>query len=437
MRILSWLMIWPLFLSCDLSAQKKGPKWDLHDCINYALQNNIQIKKAVISTNVSSVSLEQAQASRFPSLNASISQAWTGQQSLQGGSGTEHFTGDYNLRSSVTLFGGREIANTISMQRLDVESGKLSVEESEDNIEIAVTASYLQILYAKENLTDAENNLDASRAGLNQARIQYRAGYISESSLAQLQSQFSNDEYNRVQAQNALEQQILTLKQLLELGIDQELDVVYPDLNDSMVMAVIPDKEMVYDTALNVMPEVRNSEMNIDMAVLNSKIARAGLLPGLSMNASIVTGNSSNTADKFATQLKNNLYENIGLTLNIPLFNWKQSKSAVEKADLAVEDARLQLDDTRKTLLSKVETTWLNAVSAQSRLRSSVELLNSAKISYDLVQQQFRLGMISAADLLTEKVRYLSAEQEHLQARYSALLNYKLLDFYLGKPITL
>ena len=405
----------------------------------YALQNNIQIKKVKIDVNVSNVNLDEAKASRLPGLSGDANESITNQQPVQGfGSNSSNsFTGNYSLHSGMTLYNGNKITNTINLQKLNIQSGLLTVKESENNIEIAVTSAYLQILYARENLTNAKNTVKSSLAQLKEAGIQYHAGYISRSSYAQIQSQYSSDQYAEVQAKNNLDQQILSLKQLLELNIDQSIDIFYPELSDSLVLNIIPSEEEVYKTALQVMPQVKNSETNIAIAELNTKIARASLLPDLSLSASVSTGYNSDFQNKFATQLQNNFYQNLGLNLSIPIFTNKQARSAVSIAKLNVETAKLIDEDTRKTLLSDVESAYLNAVSAQSRFRSAVNLLNSAKISYQLTEQQFNLGMKNTVDLLTEKVKYLSAQQEYLQAKYSAILNYKLLDFYQDKPIIL
>ena len=418
-------------------SQQQDSIWDLQTCIDYALQNNIQIKKSKVDLDVRKVGLDEAKAARLPGLSAGLNQSYTHQQSYAGSSPTNSFTGDYSLRSGMPIYGGNKLANTVNLKKLNVQSGMLTVKESENNIEMAVTSAYLQILYARENLTIANNTVKSSLAQMKEAGVKYHSGYISKSSYAQIQSQYSSDQYAEVQARNNLDQQILALKQLLELDISQSLNLEFPELNDSLVLNPIPPKEEVYKTALEVMPQVKNSETNIAMAELNVKIARAALLPGLSLSVGISTGYNSDFQNRFSTQLKDNVYQNLGLSLSIPIFDNKQGHSALSIAKLDVETARLTDEDTRKALLSDVESAYLNAVSAQSRFRSAVNLLRSARISYQLTEQQFNLGMKNTVDLLTEKVKYLSAQQEYLQAKYSAILNFKLLDFYQAKPIHL
>jgi outer membrane protein len=384
-------------------------------------------------------SYEQAKAARSPSLNAGIGQSFTHQKPLQGSSSTEAsaLTGNYNLRSDVILYNGSKITNTIAQQQLNVNLANLGVAVNQDNTELAVTTAYLMVLYAREAVKNAENTLSASEATVNQAKIQNDAGYIAESNYAQIQAQYSTDSYTLITAQNTLSQQLLNLKQLLELDISQDINLFFPELSDSTVLLPIPDKLEVYKKALSFMPQIESGKVSIDIANYDIKIAKAGLYPSLSMDASAVTGNSSINSTVFPTQLGDNFYQNVGLTLSVPIFNGKQVKTAVSKAKLGLESAQLDYDGTQKALQSSVETAYLNAVSAQSRFKAAVEQLSSTNKSYSLVEDQFNLGMKNTVDLLTEKVKNLAAQQEYIQAKYSAILYYKLLDFYQQKKIEL
>lgn len=420
-------------------GQQKPKEWDLQSCINYALQNNIQIKKNQAVVETSKVNFDQSKASRLPNLNADASQLFTNEKSVQGSTRGQQqsFTGNYSLRSDMVLYNGLKIENTIKQQELNVKSSKLSVKESENNIVLAITTAYLNILYARETKTNAENTLVNSESQLNQAKIMYDAGYIAESNYAQVQAQYSTDKYALVIATNALSTQMLQLKQLLELGIDDEITVKFPELDENQVMKALPSKQDVYNTALKVMPEIENSQVNTDIALINLDIAKAGALPSLSLSASTASGYNSLNSETYATQLGNNFYQNAGLTLNIPIFNNRQVKSAVAKAQIGIETAKLSQTDVQKTLLTQVETAYLNAVSGQGRFQAAAEQLKATQISYSLIEQQFNLGMKNTVDLLTAKTKYLSAQQEYLQAKYTAILNYKLLDFYQDKPIQL
>lgn len=426
-----------LFAAPAVFGQQPAKQWTLRNCIDYALDNNIQIKQAEVSVKTSQATYEQFKASRIPSLNAGIGESFTHQKPMQGSGDASSLTGSYNLSSNVVLYNGSQTKNTIAQQGLNVKSAGLGVAINQDNIELAVTSSYLSILYARESVTNAVNTLSASKATMDQAKIQYDAGYISESSYAQIQAQYSTDSYSLVTAQNALSQQILNLKQLLELDINQDLNLYFPDLNDSDVLKPIPDKLEVYNKALGFMPEIENGKVSLDVAQYNIKIAQAGLYPSLSLGASLATGSNTAASNGFPTQLGDNFYQNVGLKLSVPIFNSKQVKTAISKAKLGLEEAQLSYTSTQKALQANVENAYLNTVSAQGRFKAAIDQLASNKKSLDLVQDQFNLGMKNTVDLLTAKVKYLAAQQEYIQAKYAAILNYKLLDFYQQKKIDL
>ncbi len=419
-------------------SQQQPKEWDLRCCINYALLNNIQIKKQQQSVETSKVNFVQSKAERLPSLNAGIGQSFTNQKDTQSGSRQEQsFTGNYNVQSSVVLYNGNKLTNTIAQNELYVKSGELSVKESENNIELAITAAYLKILYARESVLNAENILASSQTQVDRAKILFEAGYIAESNYAQVQSQYSNDKYSLVLANNSMSSLILQLKQLLELGMNDTLAIKFPDLDSSQVLKPLPLKTDVYNTALKVMPQVENGQVNVDIAKSGLLIAQAGLLPSLSLNASLATGYNAPNSIAFPTQLGDNFYQNAGISLNIPIFNGKQVKSNISRAQIGIETAKLTQIETEKNLLTDVETAYLDAESAQERFQAASEQLKSTGISYSLIEDQFNLGMKNTVDLITEKNKFLTAQQEYLQAKYTAILNYKILDFYQDKPIEL
>lgn len=415
-----------------------APKiWDLKTCISYAIANNIQVKKMQLGVKSSQADYDQSVWNLWPSLNAGVSQSFSNESDISGKGTTASLSGGYSLKSNVTLYNGNRLKNSIQQQQMLVKSNELSVAESQNTIELAVTTAYLQVLYAREAVTIAENILKSSEAQLDRAKVLFESGYIAESNLAQVQSQYGNDKYSLVTAQNNLNQQILALKQLLEFDITQSLDIYFPDIDDTGVIKVLPEKEQVYNTALSFMPEVANSKLNIDIANKDIAIARAGLLPSLSLSASLGTGNSTAASDGFVTQLGNNFYQNAGLTLSIPIFNNRQVKTSIAKAQIASQTAELSKVEAEKNLLKEVESAYLDAVSAQSRFQAATEQKAYASTTYKLVEEQFNLGMKNTVDLLSAKTTYLQAQQEYLQAKYTAILNYKLLDFYQQKPIEL
>jgi outer membrane protein len=416
-----------LFIGCNIFAQD----WTLRSSIDYALENNIQIQRAKLSMQSQEESRKQAKASMFPTLNFSASESFSNRQEAYS------FGENYGISSNVTLFNGLRLINNLKQQDLFLQTSELAIQEAENNIEIAITQSYLQILYAQESVKAAELTLSYSDAQLKQGEIFFRVGSIAESDLAQLQARSSNDKYRLIVAQNNLQSQILSFKQLLELEIDDEISIYFPELSDDDIINIPPAKKDVYETALSFMPQVESSLLNIKTAEYALKTSRSGRYPTLSMSAGISTGHAGRDYDAYLDQLADNFAQNIGISLSFSILNRRTVKTDIAKSKILLEDSKLNAAQTEKDLLRSVESVYLDVISSQNRFLAAKEALSAAKISYELTEKRFNLGMKNTVELLNEKNAFENAQQEFLQAKYATILSQKLLDFYQNKEISL
>ncbi len=415
-------------------------QWTLRNAIDYALENNIKVKKAVVDKNVTNENYVQARASRFPNLTFGASETFSHYMQNDGNGdydSKQSFSEQYRLSSSVTLFEGFKLQNTIKQQELSLQSSDLAIEEAKHNIEIAITESYLQILYAKDNVTTSELSVETSKSQLDQAEKKYKAGSISENEYAKFKLQYANDAYRLVSAQNSLSNRILEFKQLLELGIEDNPELYFPEIPDDEVIALLPSKEEVFNTAMGWMPQIKSSETAIKSAEYDLQKSKSGLYPSLSMSAGISTGRSSLDKEKYFDQMNHNFSQNIGISLNYNIFNHKEVRTSIEKSKYAIETAKLNAQQTEKDLLKTVEEIYLDVVSSQNRFKAAKEAYDAAEISYNLMQSKFKIGMTNMYDYIQEKNNFLDAQRDFLQAKYETLLNQKLLDFYQNKPIEL
>lgn len=423
-------------LPINISAQDTPAQWDLETCIRYALEHNIQVRKSKIELEQSEVDTKLAKAQMFPSLSASVTQGIVNYPSANATSNNS-YSGNYSVNANWKLFDGNKRVNAIKQQAIQDQVQQLGIEESENDIEIAITQNYMQVLYAYEAIRINENTMEVSKAQLERAKQLLAAGSIAQSDLAQLESQYSTDKYQLVVAQTNLDNYKLQLKQLLELDIVEEIDVIVPQLNSEDILAPLPNKETIYNTSLVVMPQIKSSELSVDMAELEKKKAKAGYLPSLSLNAGIGTGHLSGTNYTFGSQVWNKLNESVGLTVSIPIFSNRENKSAVQKAQLSIRTSELELLNAQKSLLKTVEGIYLDATSAQNKYIAASEQVKAVEESYKLVNEQFALGMKNTLELLTEKNNLQTAQQEALQSKYMAILNIQLLNFYQNKPIAI
>ena len=438
-----------LLLPAGMKAEDDMPKqWTLRNCIDYALEHNITIRRNRINVESTQEDVKPAKADFLPSLSGNISQRIVNRPNSASGTiisgdnittseSKTSYNGSYGIDANWTVYNGSKRVNTLKQQQLNSRIAELTVDESENSIEENITQLYVQILYSAEAVKVNESTLEVSRKEFERGQELFNAGSIASSDLAQLEAQVSNDNYQLVTSQTTLQNYKLQLKQLLELDGDFEMDLFLPPLDDSSVLIPLPTKDDVYQTALNLRPEIESSKLNIEASDMNIKISRAGYIPSLSLSAGIGTTNANGNDFSFSEQVKQNWNNSIGLTLSIPIFDKRQTKSAVNKAKLQRQTSELDLMDNQKTLYKTIESLWLSANSAQQQYVAATQKLKSTQASYALVSEQFNLGMKNTVELLTEKNNLLSAQQETLQAKYTAILNAGLLRFYQGEEIDL
>ena len=417
----------------QLSAQQsdKPAVWTLEDCIRYAMDNNIQLQLSRNDILSSQEDLAEARAARLPSLSASSSQ---GMSYIPSSGESPAYSGSYNLGASLTLYNGGKLRNNIRQQEIYAATDSLTLRLNQDEIRISIIRAFIQCLYASDNVTVRESTVEASQGQRDRAYEMWKAGSISKVDFTQLESQLYSDKYQLTTAHTALDSYLLQLKQLLELDLEDELVLDNASLTDEDVLRLLPPKAEVYAAAIDYMPEVRISDLNIDAAEIAQANAKAGFLPSLSLSAGLGTGNRAGNGG-FGDQLWNNLNQNVGLSLSVPILSNRKNRTAVNKARIALENSRLNAVSARKQVLREVETTYLDAVSAQAQYISATEKTRFAQQSYELTREQFNVGMKNTVELITALNEYSAAQQAELQAKYVALMNRYILDIYQGNHL--
>ena len=417
----------------NATAQEASKTWTLQECLDYAYQNNIQVRQSRNNQLSGIEDTKQAKAALFPSLVASTTQSYTNYPSSEV-TDNNSYTGTYGITAGMTIFEGGKLRTEVKRQKVQNQMDALSVEESVNDIRIAIVQAYMQCLYGADAVRINRSTAEASKAQRDRAEEMLRTGSISRVDFAQLQSQYSSDEYQIVVAGSTLDNYKLQLKQLLELDIMEEMNPAVPGVKEENVLKALPPKNEVYETALKVMPQIRRGELGIEAAKLEEKSARAGFFPSISLSASVGTGHMSNNDFESGSQIWNRFNENVGLTLNIPIFSNRKNRTAVNKAKIALNDSYLEWTSLQKELLRNVESAYLDAVSAQAQYLSAREKEKYARESYELTSEQFRVGVKNTVELITAQNEYSAAQQQVLQAKYLTLLSIELLNIYQGLP---
>ena len=427
-------------------AERKS--WTLEDCINYALEKNIQLQQDKISLQESEIDIKDARASLFPTLSFStghniVNRPYQEQSATV--SGTEiissnqntTYNGSYNLSAQWTLWNGGRRLNTLKQQKTNRDIAQLSVSETENMLQEQIAQLLIQILYADESIRINKGTLKVSEATYKRGEELFKEGSISKADLAQLEAQVSNDKYQVVSAESSLRNYKLQLKQLLELDGTEEMDLALPQLDNEDILKLLPSQTDIYQTALAIRPEIQSGRLNIENAKLGISAAKAGYYPTISLSASSSSTTNNASTNNWAQQMKYGWNNMIGINLSIPIFDNRQNKSNVQKAKLQYNTSQLELVNKQKELYSTIESLWLDALNAQQQYASAETKVKSSQTSFDMVSEQFNLGMKNTVELLTEKNNLLSAKQELVQAKYMAILSRTLLNFYAGNSIEL
>lgn len=442
----SVITILALFAVASTFGQKK---WTLEDCINYAVENNITLQQARLQKQSATETRKQSNAALFPTLSASTNQSvgyrpWTSNGTMTVTNGTvatdvkkTYYNGSYGINASWTVWNGGQNTNQLKRDRLSEQQADLSVLETANSIQEQIARNYVQILYLTEAVEVQRQALETAKKNEERGQVMLEVGKMSKADLAQLTAQRATDEYNIVQAETQVADYMLRLRQLLEITDGRDFDIAIPATTDEQALATIPSLMNVYETALAQRPEIQNAKLDIEQSGLQMKMAKAGHLPTVSMTAGVGTSTNSLSQNTWGSQIKTNFDASAGVGIQIPIIDARKAKTAVNKARIAHEQAELDLVSRQKQLYSDIESCWLEAMSNQQKFRAAKLSVASEQASYDLLSEQFRLGLKNIVELLTGKDKLLQAQQNRLQSKYTTILNQQLLKFYQGETMNL
>ena len=428
----------------QMSAQKQ---WTLQDCIDYAMENNITLKKSQLKKQSATEDLKGAKAALLPTVSASTNQSlgyqpWkdTGMAYVTNGTvntkvDKTSYNGSYSLSGQWTVWNGGRNTNTIKLDRLAEQEAELSSRETANSIQERIAQIFSQILYLDESVKVNEQMLETSKKNEERGQEMLNVGKMSKADLAQLSAQRANDEYSIVESKTQLMNYKLQMKQLLEITDETEFDVAVPEIGDEMILAAIPALQTVYEEALLSRPEIERSQLAVKGSEVSVSIAKAGWMPNVSVTGGVTTSTNSLSGTGWGSQFKSNVNTQLGLGVSMPIYDGRSTKTAVNKAKIQQLQARLDLQDLQKTLYSDIQGYWINAVNNQEKYKAAKSSVESAQQSYDLLSEQFRLGLKNIVELLAGKDNLLNAQQNQLQSKYLTLYNQQMLAFYQGGEI--
>jgi outer membrane protein len=320
------------------------PVWTLKACIDTAYQKNISLNEQQLGSQINRINLIRSKAALLPNLNlndvhnlnfGSTEDPYTSQYTGQNSS-----TNDLSLNSSVTLFNGFLLLNTIKQSRLTYEAGTLDVEKTKNDILLNVVAGYMQVLMDYEAIRQAQSQVNETNAQVEQTQQFVTFGKLAELSLLQVQSQLASDKLLMVNAENQLLLDKLTLLQLMETPVRNDFDIQQVELKDLFPEIPISSDE-IDKISENFLPQIKSAAMKTDASFYNLKMAESGRLPKLMLGGALITGYSSLNNGTYTSQFNNNFSQQLSVTLAVPIFNNLIVKSNVAIARINVQNAQL------------------------------------------------------------------------------------------------
>ena len=427
-----------LIAAAPLATQAK--QWSLKDCIDYALANNISLQKTQLTKASAQEDYLQSKAALLPSLNASTNQSVNYTPWVASGISSDGFSrasidkvyynGTYSVAGNYTIWNGNKNKNLVKLNKLVAEAAELDSATQAVKLQEQIATLYVQILYSTEAIKVNQESYTSSLQNEERGKEMVKIGKMSQADLAQLTAQRAQDQFNIVQAESNVKNYKRQLKELLQITSDEAFDINVPNTTDAMALDAIPALNGVYAAALENRPEFKTFQNQLAQNDLTIQIAKAGKLPTISANAGISTSSTSMNNKAWGTQLKTNFNMGGGISVSVPLFDNRSTKTQVNKALIQRESIQLDLKNQQTQLYSTIENYWLQASTNQSQFKAAKVSSKSAQTSYDLLSEQFKLGLKNIVELRTGKDNLLKAKQNELQAKYMTILNLNILKFY-------
>jgi len=437
-----YVLLYSLSFLCLSSIAQK--KWTLRECVDYAVENNIELRQQALEVKSAENDLSTSKNSRLPNLSASASQSFgfgrlfdndTNTYSSNNGTSTS-----LSASTGVPVFTGFRIPNEIKRDEYNLRAAMEGLSKAKENLELQVVSYYLDVLQKKEKLKVFQDQLTLTNEQVELTDIMVGAGKVPLSQLYDIKAQAALDELNVTTSQNDVNLTLLNLAQSLNLSQQEGFDVVEPNLDnpiDNNRSSILPT-DMVYQTALAIKPHIKEAEYKIESSKKSLKIAQSGYWPTLDFDAGLRSSYNKafgHPSRAFFYQLNDRFSQSIGFSLNIPIFNRFQTRNRVRAARISLENQTLQMDNIKLGLYKEIQQANQSATAAQAKYNSTEKALDAAAESFKYAQERYSIGKSTVFEYNEAQNKYLSSKSEQIQAKYDFIFTTKILDFYQGRPI--
>jgi len=425
------------FLFCLLlmvpavAQEHKAYQFSLEDCLRFGFANSNERKSMELSGESLQATYEQSKKQWVPNLSASVGENFS--NNSQGWS----TSGNVGVGSSMTIYQGGNIRNTIEQNQLNVERNEVQLERFDNQLALQILQKFLTIIGNEELLNYQSEVLNTSREQLKQGQARYKVGSILESDLLLLEAQYYSDSNNVVDTHISIENGLLDLKVLLSMEPTDDLQIISPDTDNlDNLRETLPSEEQALDLAMQTMPDLRMSDYDIRIAEKSVDIARGNYFPSISANANvgvpILSFDGNGTSQWYGKPS-----ESVGVSMSIPIYSRGQTKTNVKKSRIALEQAQLDYEQTQLEVRQTVVQAHRDVVSAFNAYKVLQVREEAYRKSFNAYNIQYQYGTITTVELLQQQNNYLNVLNTYIQNKYSLVMKRKILDVYMGKEISL
>lgn len=471
-----------LLLSVNLArGQESQTTFTLEECINYAWENNLSVRNNQLNQLGNEIALKQSKMALLPSLSANGSVGKSFGRSIDPVSNSfvsrDFTTGGFSASSSVTLYGGGVLRNTIKQNELNLEASAFDLDKAKNDIGLQVATNFLNVLLNKEQLENARYQREITAAQLDRTKKQVQAGALPMTNQLDLESQLASNEVQVINAENALNLATLSLKQAMQMSADVPFEISAPEVAIEDVKLAMEDPSRIFEVALDNQPDVKSSELGIESSDVGVKISKGAFLPSLSLSGSISTNYSDQARQLVGTQsitvpaqqigfvqgsndvvfsnpstqtvpvysdtysatdqFNDNLGQSVRVNLNIPIFSRYSNSANLQRAEINKQRAEIQAQTVKNTLRQNIESAYNSAIAALKSYEASQKRVAALEESFRATEQSYNVGSANFVDYQIANNNLFAARTDLVRAKFEYVFRAKILDFYLGNPITL
>lgn len=431
MKFIPHTLLLSALLACA-SIRAYASPWTLEECIAYAQANNLTVKARQYDVQTGEINLNSAKNQFLPTVSGNASQSWnfgrsTAEDNIKVSSNSSNF--QWGVNAQLPLFDGLKNVRQLKTAKLSLTQLLYQSDAAREGLTLNVITTYLQVLLNQELMKVAETQVSLSKTEVTRQEGLVEAGKAPELDLVQARSQLAQDEVTLTTARNDYNLSLLDLKQLLLLPADDPMEIV--PLTDNSVL--IPDAENVYRSAMEHNSSILAKRQNVKVAESRIALAKSGWMPTLSFGAGIgssYTHFSAFDSNSFGKQMRDNLAENIGFSLSIPIFDAFQTRNAVKTAQIDRMMADLELEQSSDQLYHTITQAYYQADAARKKSEASAVAEEATKAALDAMTVKYNYGKANATEFEQAKDNYIKACSSTVQAKYEYMVRAKILEFY-------